>query len=94
MELKDSAHELPIDGTLDLHTFRPDEIKELVPDYIEECLRRKIYHIRIIHGKGTGTLRSIVQAILARHPAVVRFRHEEGSGGGWGATIVDLAEYK
>lgn len=86
----DEPHQLPIDGTLDLHTFRPQEIKELIPDYIEECLDRGIYQIRIIHGKGTGTLRTIVQAILAKHPAVAAYRHEEGSGGGWGATVVDL----
>jgi len=85
---------LPIDGTLDLHTFRPQEIKELIPDYIEECLARGIYRIRIIHGKGTGTLRTIVQAILAKHPAVAAYRHEEGTGGGWGATVVDLMKSK
>ncbi len=81
---------MPIDGTLDLHTFRPGEIKQLIPDYIDECLAREIYQLRIIHGKGTGTLRAIVQTILARHPAVADYRHEEGSGGGWGATVVDL----
>ncbi len=82
--------EFPIDGTLDLHTFKPNEVKELVPDYIEACLEKKIYHLRIIHGKGTGTLRRIVQSILDKHPAVRNYRHESGSGGGWGATIVDL----
>lgn len=82
--------EFPIDGTLDLHTFRPSEVKELVPDYISACLEKKIYHLRIIHGKGTGTLRRLVQSILDKHPAVQNYRHESGSGGGWGATIVDL----
>ena len=82
--------EFPIDGMLDLHTFKPNEVKELVPDYIEACLEKKIYQIRIIHGKGTGTLRRIVQSILDKHPAVQNYRHESGSGGGWGATIVDL----
>jgi len=82
--------ELPIDGTLDLHTFAPHEVKQLVPDYIDACLSRGIRQLRIIHGKGTGTLREIVHAILGAHPAVAAYRHEEGSGGGWGATIVDL----
>jgi len=94
MMSEDEPHRLPIDGTLDLHTFRPQEIKELIPDYIEECLARGIYRIRIIHGKGTGTLRTIVQAILAKHPAVAAYRHEEGTGGGWGATVVDLMKSK
>ena len=86
----DDPIELPIDGTLDLHTFRPNEVKELIPDYIEACLAKNVYELRIIHGKGTGTLRRIVQSILDKHPAVKSYHHEEGSGGGWGATVVDL----
>ena len=82
--------EFPINGTLDLHTFKPSEVKDLVFDYIEACLEKKIYKLRIIHGKGTGTLRRIAQSILDKHPAVQNYRHESGSGGGWGATIVDL----
>ncbi len=80
----------PIDGTLDLHTFQPKEVKQLVPDYIDACLEKGIFQIRIIHGKGTGTLRRMVQSILEKHPAVLRFRHESGSGGGRGATVVDM----
>ena len=89
-EFSDEPIEIPIDGTLDLHTFKPKEVKELVPDYIEACLDKEIYQLRIIHGKGTGTLRKIVQSILDKHPAVFSYRHEGGSGGGWGATVVDL----
>ncbi|GAB4326385.1 MAG: hypothetical protein Kow0074_20890 [Candidatus Zixiibacteriota bacterium] len=86
----DDGHELPIDGTLDLHTFAPRDVKSLVPDYIEECRRRGITRLRIIHGKGTGTLRRIVHGILESHPLVTAYRHEGGSGGSWGATVVDL----
>ena len=86
----DEPLEYPIDGTLDLHTFKPSEVKDLVNDYIEACLEKEIYQIRIIHGKGTGTLRRIVQSVLDKHPAVIDYRHEGGSGGGWGATVVDL----
>lgn len=86
----DEAIEYPIDGTLDLHTFAPRDVKDLVPDYIDECIRRGILQIRIVHGKGTGTLRQIVHSILDQHPGVRSYRHEEGSGGSWGATVVDL----
>ncbi len=89
-ESENTPTEYPINGTLDLHTFQPKEVKLLVPDYIDACLEKKIYQIRIIHGKGTGTLRRMVHSILKKHPAVLRFRHESGSGGGWGATVVDL----
>lgn len=86
----DEPKEYPIDGTLDLHTFSPRDIKNLVPDYIDECLKRGITQIRIVHGKGTGTLRRIVHSILDKHPSVISYRHEGGSGGSWGATVVDL----
>ncbi len=82
--------EYPIDGTLDLHQFRPDEVKEVVSDYIDACLERGIHALRIIHGKGIGVQREIVHSILRKHPAVASFRHEGGSGGSWGATVVDL----
>lgn len=48
--------ELPIDGVLDLHTFRPNEIGDLVPDYLMECRARGILQVRIVHGKGFGNL--------------------------------------
>jgi len=82
--------EYPIDGTLDLHQFQPKEIKDVVVDYIDACIERDIHVLRIIHGKGIGVQREIVRSILAKHPAVASFRHEAGSGGAWGATVVDL----
>ncbi|MEW5702808.1 MAG: Smr/MutS family protein [Candidatus Zixiibacteriota bacterium] len=82
--------QLPIDGTLDLHAFSPSEAKSLIREYIDVCRAHGILQLRIIHGKGTGTLRRIVHASLARHPAVMAYRTGDESGGSWGATLVDL----
>jgi DNA-nicking Smr family endonuclease len=86
----EEAVELPIDGILDLHTFSPRETRELVPDYLDLCRERGILSVRIIHGKGIGVQREIVQAALERHPAVIRYGHPP-DGGSWGATVAELA---
>ena len=88
--MADEPIELPIDGVLDLHTFNPREVKELVPDYLAVCRERGIFQVRIIHGKGIGNLRRTVQAILKRHPAVISFTLDHPQYGGWGATLVEL----
>ena len=82
--------EFPIDGTLDLHTFQPKDVKDLVSDYLAECRERGILQVRIIHGKGIGTLREIVHATLKRMPEVESFRLGGEDAGGWGSTIVIL----
>lgn len=81
--------EIPVDGTLDLHIFRPSEVRDLVPAYLDECVERGIADVRIIHGKGTGSLRATVHACLVRHPRVVRYRTADDASG-WGATLVTL----
>ncbi len=86
----DQPVEFPIDGTLDLHLFSPKETKEIVPEYIQACLDKSIYALRIVHGKGIGVQREIVKSILESHPKVEEFHHEGGSGGSWGATVVTL----
>ena len=82
--------QLPIDGTLDLHTFSPREIKDLVPDYLTECIHAGIFEVRIVHGKGKGVLRRIVHSALSRLDYVESW-HTAGHGqGSWGATLVIL----
>ncbi len=81
---------IPITGELDLHTFRPEDLGELIPAYLTECLSRGLREVRIIHGKGTGTLRTTVHALLRRSPLVATFRSGDEHTGSWGATIATL----
>jgi DNA-nicking Smr family endonuclease len=85
----DDPIHIPIDGTLDLHTFDPREVSDLLKDYIEACLEAGIFEIRIIHGKGRGILRDRVHSVLKKNPLVIEFSLDPGSSG-WGATVVRL----
>lgn len=86
----DDPVNFPIDGVLDLHTFRPGEVKDLLPEYLHACRGKGILEVRIIHGKGTGMLRETVHAILKRMPEVASFRLADETAGSWGATLVKL----
>ena len=90
--MDDDPVEIPINGELDLHTFRPSDLGTLIPDYIDACREEGIYDIRIIHGKGTGTLRETVHAILRRRTDLVGFQLGNETSGGWGATRVTLSK--
>ena len=81
---------MPIDGTLDLHAFDPAEVGELVPEWMEACREAGLHELRIVHGKGTGSLARSVAAILSRSPLVESFRTAGEDGGGWGAVLVTL----
>ena len=85
---------VPIDGVLDLHNFSPKDLKYLIPDYLNECDKAGIVQVRIIHGKGRGTLRRSVHAILGRLPQVQKFVLADERAGGWGATLVILKRQK
>ena len=82
--------QIPIEGELDLHTFNPRDIKELLPAYLAACREKGIFEVRVIHGKGIGNLRRTVHALLSRHPEVASFSLAGEQLGGWGATIVHL----
>lgn len=82
--------ELPITGDLDLHAFAPRDIAQLLDAYFEACRERGIYTVRVVHGKGIGTLRQTVHARLRQHPLVTSFSAADEKNGGWGATWVTL----
>ena len=81
--------EIPVDGVIDLHTFSPKDAADVVEEYIYACAEKRIYEVRIIHGKGKGVLRRIVHSLLERHPLVDDFSLDSGSSG-WGVTIAYL----
>jgi dsDNA-specific endonuclease/ATPase MutS2 len=85
-----NAIRIPIEDVIDLHTFRPADIPDLIADYIDECIQAGFASVRIIHGKGTGRQKARVQELLRRHPRVLAFTDAPGEAGGWGATIVEL----
>jgi DNA-nicking Smr family endonuclease len=64
---------LPVDGTLDLHAFEPRDVKSVVEEYVREAHARGLPEIRIVHGRGAGVLRGIVQDALEKHPLVAAF---------------------
>ena len=80
----------PITGELDLHTFRPEDLDDLIPAYLAECAARHLPAVRIIHGKGTGRLRLRVHALLRSSPFVRSYRLGNEFTGSWGATVVTL----
>jgi DNA-nicking Smr family endonuclease len=81
---------LPIEDSLDLHTFSPKEIVPVVEEYLHQCQLQEFREVRIIHGRGTGTQRNIVRSLLAKHQGVAEFKDAPPESGGWGATMVTL----
>jgi len=89
-DLPDDVHPLPITGELDLHTFPPGVVRELVTEHLQECRARGILEVRLVHGKGTGQLLRGVHALLPRLPGVKSFALATPAYGGDGATFVHL----
>lgn len=82
--------EIPIEDTLDLHPFRPNEIREVVADYLAAARSRGFRQVRLIHGRGIGVQRANVQALLRKLDFVEDYHDADATGGGWGATVVLL----
>ena len=81
---------LPIEDSLDLHSFAPKDVRPVVDAYLEEAAARGFPEVRLIHGRGIGAQRASVQGLLAGHPRVLRFFDAPPGRGGWGATVVVL----
>lgn len=81
---------IPIEGVLDLHTFSPKDVKILLPEYLALCRDKGFNEVKIIHGKGNGSLKNYVRKQLERIDFVYDFKDAELNNGGWGATIVFL----
>lgn len=78
---------------LDLHTFQPRECADVVEEYVRAAHEAGMHSVRIVHGKGVGTLRRIVHAVLEKHPLVESFRLADERSGSWGATLVELRRH-
>jgi len=86
----DEPIRIPVTDTFDLHTIHPREVAAVVEAYLEEAHALGLKTVRIIHGRGIGVQRSVVQALLARSRLVVGYRDAPPESGGWGATIATL----
>jgi len=85
---EDDPVQLPIDGSLDLHTFVPKDIPSVVNDYIYAAHTAGLREVRLVHGRGQGIQRGIVQQLLDNHPLVAEFFDDADSH--LGATIALL----
>ncbi len=87
--MPEEIFDYPVDGILDLHMFRPKDVKSVLAEYLTECRARGILRVRIIHGKGQGVLREIVRSFLKNAPYVREFSTPSDASS-WGATIAIL----
>lgn len=87
---EEEVFEYPITDVLDLHTFAPRDVRDVVEAYLEAAAERGMRHVRIVHGKGIGVQREAVRKVLERSAAVEEFRTAPEDAGGWGATLVTL----
>ncbi len=85
-EAEPDAIELPIEDVLDLHSFQPRDVPDVVREYLDQARDRGFTQVRIIHGRGIGMQRAAVRAILERDPRIAAYGDAPAEAGGWGAT--------
>lgn len=88
----ETAFVVPIERSIDLHTFQPAEVLAVVDAYLDAALERGLTEVRLIHGRGKGVQRARIRQRLAADPRVVRFVDAPAERGGWGATLVWLRD--
>jgi dsDNA-specific endonuclease/ATPase MutS2 len=81
---------IPLEDSIDLHSFSPKDIPSVVEEYLEQCIEAGLSEVRIIHGRGVGIQRNIVRSLLGKYPGVESFQDAPAEAGGWGATRVVL----
>jgi len=79
---------LPIEDAIDLHTFQPREVADLVEEYLHQALLKGYREVRIIHGRGVGVQRRMIHSLLEKHPRVLAF-HDVADRG---STVVFLKQ--
>ena len=87
---EDAPRRIPVEDSIDLHTFSPRDVLSVVEEYLEEAAAKGYREVRLIHGKGTGVQRAAVRSVLSRHQRVAFFSDAPPEAGGWGATLVIL----
>ena len=83
---------LPLEDSIDLHPFRPRDVRSVVESYLEQAQAAGLREVRLIHGRGIGVQREIVRSLLSEHPAVESFFDAPAERGGGGATVVRLEQ--
>jgi dsDNA-specific endonuclease/ATPase MutS2 len=87
--MTDEPLRIPIEHELDLHAFPPRDVASVVREYVDAAAGAGLYEVRVVHGRGRGVQRGIVQAALERHPRVVEFWDDHDSH--LGATVARLS---
>ncbi|MBN1352865.1 Smr/MutS family protein [candidate division KSB1 bacterium] len=93
---EDDSDDMPeffrVTDELDLHGFFPEQVPEMLDEFIKNALELRLYRLRIIHGKGKSKLKWLVHKTLENDPRVASFGDAPPESGGWGATIVYLKD--
>jgi dsDNA-specific endonuclease/ATPase MutS2 len=87
--MSDHPVRVPIESELDLHAFAPGDIASVVAEYIDAAAAMGLSEVRLVHGRGRGVQRGIVQSTLDGHPRVVEFWDDPASH--LGATIAHIS---